>query len=227
MSGRYWGCEMAGPEYDEKRGPNMGSRSTATHGIQAGASAGGLALILQAFVDMGKIDIHQAFLALAILTPIATTLWKLWDGLDGMARLKALLNRKLPLAILLLPFLGGCAVQIGTMEPKQFSTLGGGTLIACDTKGITLAFGDADLCSNSARGGHVSKTFSQMTLGVVRTVGAAVAGFFGGAGQGMAQALEADQLEAPAVPAAPAVAPLELDAGSGLPANPFTAPDPD
>lgn len=224
MSGRYWGYEMAGPEYDEKRGPNMGSRSTVRHGAQAGASSGALALLLQALVERGTLGIEDAFVALAILTPLLTTAWKLWDGLEGMARLKALLNRVAPL-VLCMALLSGCAIQVGTMEPKQFSTLGGGTLIACDTKGITLAFGDADLCSNSARGGHVSKTFSAMTLGVVRTVGTAVAGFFGGAGTGMARALEADALEAPVPPVAEPSAPPALD--SGVPANPFTAPDPE
>ena len=224
MSGRYWGCEMGAPEYDEKRGPNMGSRTTVRHGAQAGASSGALAMLLQAMVDAGKLDIHGAFLALAILTPVLTTLWKLWDGLEGMARLKALLNRVAPL-VLCVALLSGCAFQIGTLEPKQFSTLGGGTLIACDTKGILIAVGDADLCSNSARGGHVSRTFSDMTLGVVRTVGAAGAGFFGGAGQGMARALEADELEAPVPPVAEPSAPPAIDAG--VPANPFTAPDPD
>lgn len=204
---------------EEKRGPNMGSRSTVRHGAQAGASAGGLALILQALVDTGKMDINGAFLALAILTPVLTTVWKLWDGLDGMARLKALLNRVAPLVVAL-GLLSGCAIQLGTMEPKQFSTLGGGTLIACDTKGILIAVGDADLCSNSARGGNVSKTFSDMTLGVVRTAGAAVAGFFGGAGQGMAQAL---QIEPVAPEAPPAVsAPAEPEPSFG---NPFTAPE--
>lgn len=222
---------MAGAEYDEKRGPNMGSRTTVRHGAQGAASSGALALVLQALVDRGTLSIQDAFVALAFLTPVLTTVWKLWDGLDGMARLKALLNRKLPLAILLLPFLGGCAIQLGTMEPKQFSTLDGGTLIACDTKGITLAFGDADLCSNSARGGHVSKTFSAMTLGVVRTVGAAVAGFFGGAGDGMARALEADRPVE--VPVPPAAAPVEAPSPSAtppsfdVPTNPFTAPDPE
>lgn len=214
-------------DQDEKRGPNMGSRSTVRHGTQAAASGGGLALLLQALVDAGQLDIQQAFLGLAILTPVLTTVWKLWDGLDGMARLKGLANRWAPPAPILIPFLlipllGGCAIQLGTMEPKQFSTLGGGTLIACDTKGITIAVGDADLCSNSARGGKVSQTFSDMTLGVVRTVGAAVAGFFGGAGQGMAQAIA---VEAVSAPDAPAAAPPVLEFEDEPTGNPFTAPE--
>lgn len=208
---------------DEKRGPNMGSRSTIRHGTQGAASAGGLALLLQAMVEAGKLDVHQAFLGLAILTPVLTTAWKLWDGVDGMARLKALLNRVAPLA-LALGLLSGCAIQLGTMEPKQFSTLGGGTLIACETKGILIAVGDADLCSNSARGGKVSKTFSDMTLGVVRTAGAAIAGFFGGAGQGMAQALQAEPVAASVeAPSAPVAVEGESDGGSF--GNPFTAPE--
>lgn len=220
---------MAGPEYEEKRGPNMGSRSTVRHGTQGAASAGGLALLLQALVDAGQIDINQAFLGLAILTPILTTAWKAWDSLGFTSRLRGWLDSKgfkaAPvIAALLIPLAGGCAVQLGTMEPKQFSTLGGGTLIACDTKGITIAVGDADLCSNSARGGKVSQTFSDMTLGVVRTVGAAVAGFFGGAGQGMAEAMQsADPVTAPDAPAAAPAEPADDFSGG----NPFTAPDPE
>lgn len=217
---------------EEKRGPNMGSRSTVRHGTQGAASAGGLALLLQALVDAGQIDIQQAFLGLAILTPILTTAWKAWDSLGFTARLRGWLDangfKAAPLiAAALIPLAGGCAIQLGTMEPKQFSTLGGGTLIACDTKGITIAVGDADLCSNSARGGKVSKTFSDMTLGVVRTVGAAVAGFFGGAGQGMAEALESsDPATAPEAPAAvdePQAVMME-PTGDFSGGNPFTAP---
>lgn len=221
---------MASDEYEAKRGPNMGTRSTVRHGAQAGASAGGLALLLQALVDAGKMDIHGAFLALAILTPVITTAWKLWDGLEGMARLKALLNRVAPLAIAL-SMLGGCAMHIGTADPEQFSTLGGGTMVACETKGITIAFGDADVCSNSMRGGRVSQTFSDMTLGVVRTVGSAIAGFFGGAGQGMAQAMAANPapaaVEAPAAPAVSEPVTEFVPNDSFRSGNPFTAPDPD
>lgn len=221
---------MAGAEYEEKRGPNLGTRSTVRHGAQAGASAGGLALLLQALVDAGKIDIHGAFLALAILTPVLTTVWKLWDGLEGMARLKALLNRVAPLAVAL-GLLSGCAMHIGTADPEQFSTLGGGTMIACETRGITIAFGDADVCSNSMRGGRVSQTFSDMTLGTMRVVGSAIAGFFGGAGAGMYQAMAATPapaaVEAPAVPTVSE--PIEPDSTGELETfgNPFVAPDPD
>lgn len=222
---------MAGPEYDEKRGPNMGSRSTVRHGVEGAASAGGLALLLQALVDYGSIDIKQAFVALAVLTPIATTALKVWSSLGFTARLRAWLDKRFPaapvVALLLIPLLGGCAIQIGTADPEQFSTLGGGTLIACETKGITIAIGDADLCSNSARGGHVSKTFAGMTLGVIRTVGAAIAGFFGGAGSGMADALEAEAASAPVEAGVPPSAPSAPVYQPDMPANPFTAPDPE
>ena len=226
---------MAGAEYDDKRAPNLGSRSTVRHGAQGLASSGALAMVLQALVDAGRLDINQAFLALAILTPIATTAWKTWDALGVTARLRSWLDRRFPaaplVALMLIPMLGGCAIQLGTMQPKQFSTLDGGTLIACETKGIAIAIGDADLCSNSARGGHVSKTFSAMTLGVVRTVGAAVAGFFGGAGTGIARALEADAAEpavAPVPPVSvevPASRTSDVQPGDVFTTNPFTAPE--
>lgn len=223
---------MAEAEYEAKRDPNMGSRSTLRHGGQAGVSAGGLAMLLQALVEAQKIDVHQAFLLLAILTPIATTAWKAWDQLGLMARLRGWLDAKgfkaAPVILaLLIPLAGGCAIQLGTATPHQFSTLNDGTLIACETKGILLAIGDADLCSNSARGGHVSRTFADMTLGVVRTVGSAVAGFFGGAGRGMADALEADRpVEVPAPPAAAPAEPATSSVDLTVPTNPFVAPDP-
>lgn len=229
--------------YDEKRAPNMGSRSTTRHGAQGAASAGGLAMLLQALVEAGKLDIQQAFLALAILTPIATTGWKVWDSLGVTARIRAWLDSRFPaaplVAALLIPLAGGCAIQIGTADPEQFSTLGGGTMIACETRGITIAIGDADLCSNSARGGHVSRTFADMTLGVVRAIGAGVAAAFGGlgaAGAGMAAALDpAPEPPAPA-PSAPAAPAYEFRDAPAAPsyefrdapaANPFTAPDPE
>lgn len=217
---------MAGAEYEEKRGPNMGSRTIVRHGAEGAASAGGLALVLQALVDVGKIDVHQAFLALAILTPIVTTILKTWSSLGLTARLRAALDRKFPAApavmLLLIPLIGGCAIQIGTTDPEQFSTLGGGTMIACETKGIMIAIGDADLCSNSARGGRVSRTFADMTLGVIRTAGAIVAGFFGGAGQGITEAMADDEAPEPAPSPSPVEPTLPADDGGSL-GNPFTS----
>ncbi len=230
-------------ENDGKREPNMGSRSTLRHGVEGAASAGGLALVLQAFVDYGAIDIKQAFILLAVLTPITTTALKTWDALQVTARLRAMLDAKYPpaplAALLLIPFLG-CAVQLGTMEPKQFSTLGGGTLIACETKGILIAVGDADLCSNSARGGHVSHTFADMTLGIFRLATSAVAGFFSGigsAGAGMQAAVAAPEVPATSLPAPTPAAPAPAVSWDSLggsttaelyPSNPFTpAPDPE
>lgn len=225
---------MAEAEYEEKRGPNLGSRSMARHGAQGGAIALALREIFQALVDRGAVDINDAWLYSLLLTPVLTMAWKGWDDLGFTGRLKGWLDSRgfkaaPAILALLIPLAGGCAIQLGTMEPKQFATLGGGTLIACDTKGILIAFGDADLCSNSARGGHVSKTFSDMTLGVVRTVGAAVAGFFGGAGQGMAQAMQADRpVEVPTSPAAEPVVdgPVSSSYNTTMPdmTNPFTAP---
>ena len=226
---------MAGAEYEEKRGPNPGSRSVVRHGTEGGVTAGGLALVLQALVDYGSIDIKQAFVALAVLTPIVTTALKAWASLGATARLRGWLDKRFPAggpptailaALAMLPLLSGCALQVGTMEPKQFSTLGGGTLIACETKGFLIAIGDSDLCSNSARGGKVSKTFSDMTLGVVATVGKIIAGFFGGAGAGVQAAMApsvggaapaAESTTSPPATPAPTVSPV-LD-------NPFTAPE--
>ncbi len=215
---------MSGPAYDEKRGPNLGNRTIARHATQAGATSVGLMGILQATVEKGWLDQSEAFLALGLIPPILTSIWKTWDGLRMQDRVNAKLDKMMPPSLFLLVILlcSGCAVQLGKMQPKSFTSLDGTMLIACDTQGILFTVGDSDICSNSMRGGRVSSTFSDMTLGVVRVAGAAVAGFFGGAGQGMAQAIRADEAQAQVVApsAPPAVEPAPVE--PSWPANPFT-----
>lgn len=214
---------------EEKRGPNMGARTVTRHAAQAGTASVGLMGILQAMVEMQWLDQSQAFLALGLVPPVLTSLWKSWDGLRMKDRLNAAIDKRWPTMLVLSVFLlSGCAVQLGTMKPEKFVALDGTMLLACETRGILFTVGDADLCSNSARGGMVSKTFSDMTLGVVRTAGAIIAGFFGGAGAGVTQALQADATPAVVVPqAAPATVAPDTDVSYGddaTMANPFTAP---
>lgn len=235
---------MSSEEYDEKRGPNLGARTVRRHAVQGATTSVGLMGILQACVELQWLDQAQAFLALGLIPPVLTSVWKGWDGLRMKDRVNAVLDKRMPLSMLLIVFLcSGCALQLGTMEPRHFTSLDGTMLIACETKGILLTMGDADICSNAMRGGRVSKTFSDMTLGVFRTAGAIVAGFFGGAGQGVAAAVRADEARAVEAPAdeAEAQRATELekmresdgDANSFFSTdtttleNPFTAPDPD
>lgn len=222
---------------EEKRGPNLGARTVTRHAAQAGTASVGLMGILQAMVEMQWLDQSQAFLALGLVPPILTSVWKSWDGLRMKDRLNAALDKRLPPSLFLIVVLlcSGCAVQLGTMKPEKFVALDGTMLLACETRGILFTVGDADLCSNSARGGMVSKTFSDMTLGVVRTAGAIIAGFFGGAGAGVTQALQVDdrealreEAEASSISPGATVVPdadvsYEFKDGDPL-VNPFTAP---
>ncbi len=210
---------------DEKRGPNMGSRTLGRHAAQGATASVGLMGILQATIEMGWLDQAQAFLALGLIPPVLTSVWKAWDGLRMKERVNAAIDKRFPILLVLIAVVGsGCAVQLGTMQPKHFTSLDGTMLIACETQGILFTVGDSDICSNSMRGGRVSQTFSDMTLGVVRTGGAIIAGFFGGAGAGVAQAVRADEAQAAAVaPSAPPA--VEPEAGYTQPAwpsNPFT-----
>lgn len=225
---------MSNEEYEEKRGPNLGARTIKRHGAQAVVAGFGVQQTLQAMVNMKWLDQEMAFFLLGVLPAGVTILWKWWDGLRMKDRLNAALDKRMPTSLFLLVFLtSGCAIQFGTMEPKHFTNLDGEMLLACETKGVLITMGDSDICSNAMRGGRVSKTFSDMTLGVMRTAGAIVAGFFGGAGQGVMNAVRTDAQEVP-VDEAEAQRSVALEAiqreklGPLLDApidNPFTAPE--
>lgn len=226
---------MSDEIYEEKRGPNAGARTLQRHAVQGTTASIGLMGILQAMVELQWLSQAHAYLALGLLPPVLTTLWKAWDGLRMGERLNKALDKNLPTSIVLIVFLcSGCAIQLGTMEPRHFTSLDGTMLIACETKGILLTMGDADICSNAMRGGRVSKTFSDMTLGVFRTTGAIVAGFFGGAGAGVMQAVRADEARAAEVPAdeaeaqrAQALESIRAEDAQTftMPRNPFVDPD--
>lgn len=228
---------MAGPEYEEKRGPNLGSRTIARHGAQGTATVGSLMTILQSMVNMEWLTQESAFFALGALTVVGTTLWKWSDKLKMEARVNKALEKHFPSSIVILLVclaltLPGCAVQLGTAKPEKFVALDGTMLIACETKGVYFAVGDADICSNSMRGGHVGRDFVDMTLGVVQAAGSIVAGFFtglGGAGAGMQAAVAAQVAPAAVAPHAAPPAPVApaVETAPEWPSNPFTAPSPE
>lgn len=176
----------------EKSDELGGQRRTLTrHGFEGGAVTAAAALLVGKFgASLGITEVWEQSAALAVLVGILGTVAKFWHENELTKRILA---RALPPAagILLAVLVSGCAIQLGRVTPHEFSGAFGETVIACETVGINLAFGDADICRNT-EGGHVSKTFADMTLGLVRTAAAAVAGFFSGlgsAGQGMQSAL--------------------------------------
>lgn len=211
----------------EKSDPRGGIRSQVRHNTEQVAANGFTFAALKYLVDQGTIDPQMAMMLMGGITVLLSAIFKAWSTLEMTPRIKTLISRWLPVAFLSLAvMIQGCAVQLGRSTPHEFTSITGETLVACEIVGISLAFGDADICRN-AEGGHVSKTFADMTLGVIKVVGSAVAGFFsglGGAGQGMQDALRESEKapEAPS-PAKVSVDPeARIDVPTAFPTNPFT-----
>jgi len=85
--------------------------------------------------------------------------------------------------------LAGCQSTMGTIEPQEFTSVAGETIIACKVEGWTIAVGDGGVCRvddsgmlSTTEGGRVSETFRDLTIGVVETAGRIFAGIFGGIG---------------------------------------------
>lgn len=195
-----------------EKSDELGGRRTITrHTFEGGAVTALGALIVEKWGGLfGIAEGWEQTAALSILVAILGGLAKFWHENRITARLLGFLPPAPPAppaAIAFLAvFLSGCAIQLGTADPKEFRGAFGETIVACEIKGISIAIGDADICRN-VEGGKVSQTFADMTLGVFRIVGQAVAGFFsglGGAGAGMKDAL-AEPQKAPEEPAVPAI----------------------
>lgn len=184
---------MGGVDIETKKSdPNGGIRRTITrHTFEGGAVTAFAALLVAKFGEVfGISEVWEQSAALAILVGLLGGLAKFWHENDLTRRILAKFLGP-SVGILLALLVGGCAIQLGSSNPKEFSGAFGETIVACEIKGVSIAFGDADICRN-VEGGHVSKTFADMTLGTIRAAGAIVAGFFtglGGAGQGMQDAL--------------------------------------
>lgn len=214
----------------EKSDPRGGIRSQVRHNTEQVAANGFTFAALKYLVDNDMIDAQMAMLLMGgVVTALSAGL-KAWSTLEMTPRVKTLLSRWLPMSIISLVLMAqGCAIQVGRVTPEEFTSITGETLIACKVEGIQFAFGDADICRN-VEGGHVSRTFADMTLGIVRLAANAVAGFFsglGGAGAGMQSAVAA-----PEVPATSLLSPPAADTATEEPVttseikNPFL-PDPE
>lgn len=187
----------------EKSDELGGQRRTITrHSFEGGAVTAFASLVVAKFGEtVGITEVWEQGAALSVLVGVFAGIAKFWHENRITSRILNRLGPAAPVAVAAL-LLSGCAIQLGTANPKEFNGAFGETIVACEIKGISLAIGDADICRN-VEGGHVGRDFVDMTLGVVRMLGQAVAGLFtglGGAGQGMAAALAAP--EAPAAPAA-------------------------
>lgn len=184
----------------EKSDELGGQRRTITrHSFEGGAVTALSALIVGKFGDVfGLVDPWQQAAALSVLVGALGGVAKFWNENRITSRILNRLGPAAPVALAAM-ILSGCAIQLGTAKPEEFHGAFGETIVACEIKGISIAIGDADICRN-VEGGHVGRDFVDMTLGVVRMLGQAVAGLFtglGGAGQGMAAALVAPEAPAP------------------------------
>lgn len=83
----------------------------------------------------------------------------------------------------------GCTSVMGTVEPKEFTSVAGETVLACEVKGWSISVGDGGLCRtddsgyvSTQEGGRLSETVVGLTTGILETGGRIAAGFFGGIG---------------------------------------------
>lgn len=205
-----------------EKSDELGGRRTITrHTFEGGAVTALSALIVGKLGGLvGVVEPWEQAAALSILVGILGGFAKFWHENRITARaLARVLGPDSPAgptagALIAAFLISGCAIQLGTADPKEFRGAFGETIVACEIKGISIAVGDADICRN-VEGGRVSQTFADMTLGVVRIVGQAVAGFFsglGGAGAGMRDALEASPSSPPASSPPTLTAPVESSA---------------
>lgn len=155
--------------------PLGGRRSLTRHGGETTVVTALSAIVIGKFGSVAGLDdpFYQA-MGLAVLTGALGTLAKIWHE-NGLTKK---LLAKAGLAALLLPLLGGCAVQLGTSTPESFTGPMGETIIACDVRGVSIAIGDGGVCQN-VEGGHVSSAFSALWQGTVGAAVNLVGGFFG------------------------------------------------
>lgn len=167
---------MGEEQATKKSDPQGGIRTTGRH-VGELTTGGALALLLISFAPEHWMNAFQQNLAGIVLTALFSTIAK---ELHKRGILGDVVRNSIVLIAVL--GLGGCAGQLGKVEPNFHTGADGETIVACSVAGVTWSFGDADVCRN-VEGGRVSKTFSDMVLGVIRTAGAAVAGIFSGFGQ--------------------------------------------
>jgi len=172
-----------------KSDPQGGTRTAGRHMGELGVG-GALALFIISFIPQGEagvINAFQANLGSIILTGFFSTVSKKLHEKGFLPDIG-----KVGIVVLLAGSIG-CAGQVGLVRPTIHTGADGATVVACEVRGISFAFGDADICRN-IEGGTVSQFFADMFLGTVRLVSAGVAGFFsglGGAGAGMQAAIAA------------------------------------
>ena len=136
---------------------------------------GALALLIVSFFPEDMMNAFQMNLTGVVLTGAFSTGAKLLNESGLVAKLM-----KTGLVALLIGSTG-CAVQLGTVVPEIHTGADGETIVACEVKGVTLAFGDGGICRN-IEGGHVSQAFAGLFTSTIGLAMSAVAGIFGGIG---------------------------------------------
>ena len=161
----------------KKSDPKGGIRSKKRHAVEGGVAAS-LAVFVVSFFPEGSLGLIQVGSLTAIMTAGFSWVAKLMNENDSAGRV---LKNVFHLSLVAILF-SGCAVQIGTSTPHQFTSADvSKVIIACDLKGIQLTFGDADICRN-IEGGHISEGFAGVITSTVDAAVRVVAGIFTGLG---------------------------------------------
>ncbi len=151
-----------------------GQRARATqHGVEVGG-ASALALLVISFAPAGMLDPFQAATAASVLTGVFSMIAKVLRDRGILPEVA-----KSALVLILAGGLGGCALTLGTIEPQEFTAAQGETVIACEIKGLSLAFGDGGTCA-TVEGGKISQAAADLLGGVFNGVRGILAGIFGG-----------------------------------------------
>ncbi len=195
-----------------KSDPQGGQRTAGRHVSELGVG-GALALFIVSLLPDAWLDPFQMNLLGVILTGAFSTIAKI---LHARGLLGELTRSGLVLALLISI---GCAGQVGTITPEFRTGADGETIVACTIKGVSISWGDSDICRN-VEGGHVGRDFVGMFLGVVQIAVSAVGGIFSGLG-GVGASMQAVAVAPPpALPPAEATPPTIT---GGEPASPGTA----
>jgi len=178
-------------------------RGQIRHGVD---NLGAMGFAWLALNRIDALDATEKMVLMGGLTVLGSSVLKAWSSFGMTQRISKLIDKAAPLALVCAFLLSGCAIQLGRATPQEFEGKYGETIIACEVVGISMAFGDADICRNT-EGGHISEFFKDMVLGITDAAIRIVGGVFTGVG-GIGAAIQAQPAVAAPAPAAVAPEPV-------------------